>query len=505
MKVKCRVSPPHTSCPSVAGFRPLFVISAALLLGALCVPSYAAETPGKPRYNVLFIAIDDLNASLSCYNHPLVKSPNIDRLAARGVRFDRAYCQYPLCNPSRSSLLSGLRPDTSRIYGNGMPIRRQFPDIVTLPQMFKNQGYFSARVGKIYHYGVPGQIGTSGLDDPPSWDQFVNPSGRDRDDQADVINFTPDRQLGAALCWMEAKGTDAEQTDGKVASEAIKLLEEHKDKPFFLAVGFYRPHVPDIATSPYFALYPLDKVTLPDEPPGHIANIPPIALTCNPLNYGLDPQKLRIFKRAYFASISFVDAQVGKVLDALERLKLADNTIVVIWGDHGWSLGEHGQWQKMLLFEEVARVPFMIAMPKSKVTGVCRRTVELVDMYPTLADLCGLTAPANLEGKSLRPLLENPNAPWTMPAITQVLRNRDGKGVMGYSIRNERWRYTEWDAGAAGAELYDQDADPHEYQNLANDAKYASTVAELQALLPKTKPAGIQAPKAKKKKKAPPA
>jgi uncharacterized sulfatase len=476
------------------------LLCSAVLLALLSPPLSAAERPARPRYNVLFIAIDDLNVSLGCYSHPLVKSPNIDRLAARGVRFDHAYCQYPLCNPSRSSLLSGLRPDTSRIYDNGIPIRKPFPDIVTLPQMFKNQGYFSARVGKIYHYGVPGQIGTSGLDDPPSWNQFINPRGRDKDDEPDVINFTPDRQLGAALCWMEAKGADEEQTDGKVAAEAIRLLEEHKDKPFFLAVGFYRPHVPDIATKPYFALYPLEKVTLPQEPPEHIANIPPIALTTRPLNYGIEEEKLRIFKRAYFASISFVDAQVGKVLDALERLKLADNTVVVLFGDHGWSLGEHGQWQKQLLFEEVARVPFMIVLPKAKVTGVSPRPVELVDIYPTLADLCGLTPPSNLEGKSLRPLLENLKAPWSKPAVTQQVRREGGRQVMGYSVRTERWRYTEWDGGAAGAELYDQEADPHEYQNLAKDPTYASKLAELKALLPKTKPAEIPGRGGKKKK-----
>ena len=471
----------------------------AVLVGSAVV-SWAAQASTAQRYNVLFIAADDLNVSLGCYDHPLVKSPNIDRLAAHGVRFDRAYCQYPLCNPSRSSLLSGLRPDTSRIYDNGIPIRRRFPDIVTLPQMFKNQGYYSARVGKIYHYGVPGDIGTSGLDDAPSWNQVVNPRGRDKDDEADVINFTPGRGLGSALCWLEAKGTDAEQTDGKVAAEAIRLLEEHKDKPFFLAVGFYRPHVPDIATSPFFALYPLEKVTLPKEPPKHIANIPPIALTTTPLNYGLEEEKLRTFKRAYFASISLMDAQVGKVLDALDRLKLADNTIVVFFGDHGWSLGEHGQWQKRLLFEEVARVPFIIALPKAKATGASPRTVEFVDVYPTLADLCGLTPPANLEGKSLRPLLENPKAPWSKPAITQVVRGESGTRVMGYSVRTERWRYTEW--GAAGSELYDQDADPHEYQNLAKDAHYAGTVAELKALLPRTKPAEVPGAEGRKKTKA---
>jgi uncharacterized sulfatase len=462
----------------------------------------AAEKPSSPRLNVLFIAVDDLNVSLGCYGHPLVKSPNIDRLAARGVRFDRAYCQYPLCNPSRSSLLSGLRPDATHIYNNATPIRQVFPDIVTLPQMFKNNGYFSARVGKLYHYGVPYQIGTSGLDDAPSWNQFINPRGRDRDDEADIINFTPTHPLGSALCWLEAKGTDEEQTDGKVAAEAIRLLEEHKDQPFFLAVGFYRPHVPDIATKKYFDLYPFEQITLPKEPPEHLANIPPIALTVKPANYGVEEEKLRRFKRAYFASISFVDAQVGKVLDALDRLNLSGNTITVFWGDHGWCLGEHGQWQKQLLFEESARVPFMIALPKTKVTGVSPRTVELVDIYPTLADLCGLKPPANLGGKSLRSLLKNPQAPWSAPATTQQVRNEGGRQIMGYSVRNERWRYTEWDGGAAGSELYDQDADPHEYQNLAKAEKYAKTVAEMKKFMPKTKPQ-IPAPPAGKQKQQP--
>jgi iduronate 2-sulfatase len=473
------------------GFRALVVLFTCLSAWSL----FAAV----PRFNVLFIAVDDLNVSLGCYDHPLVKSPNIDKLAARGIRFDRAYCQYPLCNPSRSSLLSGLRPDTSRIYDNGTPIRKVFPDIVTLPQLFKNNGYFSARVGKIYHYGVPGQIGTSGLDDAPSWNQFINPRGRDRDDEADVINFTPSRQLGAALCWMEAKGNDEEQTDGKVAAEAIRLLEEHKDGPFFIAAGFYRPHVPDVATKKYFDLYPLEKVSLPQEPPEHLTNIPPIALTTKPLNYGLPEEKLRTFKRAYFASISFVDAQIGKVLDALERLKLAENTVVVLFGDHGWSLGEHGQWQKQLLFEEVARVPLIIALPKAAVTGTSPRPVELVDLYPTLADYCGLKPPTDLEGRSLRPLLENPKVRWLIPAVTQQVRNEGGKAIMGYSVRTEHWRYTEWDGGAAGSELYDHLNDPHEYLNLAKDARYAKSVADMKKLMPRTKPDEIPLPSRKKK------
>lgn len=463
--------------------------------------SAATTTTGSEKFNVLFIACDDLNTALGCYGHPQVKTPNIDRLAARGVRFDRAYCQFPLCNPSRSSLLGGVRPDTSGIYENATPIRKVFPDIVTLPQLFKNGGRYVARVGKMYHYGVPGQIGTSGLDDEPSWTEVVNPRGRDKDDEADVINFTPQRGLGSSLAWMQAKGEDAEQTDGKVASETIRLLEAHKDKPFFIAAGFYRPHVPDIATKKYFDLYPLEQMTLPVEPAGHVTNAPPIAFHPEPPNYGLEETKLKQFKRGYFASVSFVDAQVGKVLDALERLGLADKTIVVFWGDHGWCLGEHGQWQKTLLFEESARVPLIIATPDRKQGAISPRTVELLDLYPTLADLCGLAVPKTVEGKSLRPLLVNPSAAWTKPAVTQQTRNHQGRQIMGYSVRTERWRYTEWDGGRLGRELYDHDADPREWHNLANDPKFSSHVAEMKCLLPKTTPKLDLAPRAKKKNK----
>lgn len=477
------------------------LVAGCLVVGAglTPMPAPAAEPAGLGKRNVLLIAVDDLNVSLGCYGHPLVKTPHMDRLAARGVVFDRAYCQFPLCNPSRASLLGGVRPDTCRIYSNQTRLRDVMPDIVTLPQLFIRHGYAVARVGKIYHYGVPADIGTSGMDDAPSWQEVVNPRGVDKDLEPDLINFTPQRGLGSALAWLATEAPDAEHTDGKVADETIRLLEKYRDKPFFLAAGFYRPHVPEVATRNYFDLYPLEQVTLPTEPAEHFQHIPYAALNVRPLHYGLEEEKLRLFKRAYFAAVSFVDAQIGRVLDALDRLGLATNTVVVLFGDHGWLLGEHGQWQKMSLFEESARAPLLIAAPGCRTNAVCKRPVEFVDIYPTVADLCGLPCPPHVEGQSLRPLLENPQTRWTKPALTQVLRRDLIPYVMGYSVRTERWRYTEWDGGKGGAQLYDHDADPHEWNNLARDPKYAPTVAELKALLPQ--PVSVPTPPAERPKK----
>lgn len=453
----------------------------------LCLMSATIVAAQPKHMNVLFIASDDLNNDLGTYGHPLVKSPNIDRLARRGLRFDRAYTQFPLCSPSRSSLMTGRRPDTTQVYDLVKHFRKTLPDVVTLPQMFRQNGYYAARVGKIYHYGVPGDIGTSGLDDPQSWDKVVNPRGRDKDEEKLLRNLTPGRALGSALAFLAAEGTDEEQTDGKVATETIKLLEENRDKPFFIAAGFYRPHCPFIAPKKYFDLYPLDKITLPNEPPDHLKNVPDAAFWTRPPFWGLNEHERREAIQAYFAAITFMDAQVGRLLDALERLKLADNTIVVFWSDHGYMLTEHGQWMKQNLFEESARVPFIIAAPGTKAKGrATGRTVELLDIYPTLAELTHLTASPQLEGRSLRSLLDNPQAKWDKPAYTQVERGGQagqGRQFMGRSIRTERWRYTEWDEGKKGIELYDHASDPHEYHNLAADAAFAKTVEEMRRLL----------------------
>jgi iduronate 2-sulfatase len=448
-----------------------------LLVGLLYAEGYAR------KHNVLFIAVDDLAPALRCYGNLIAKTPHIDRLATSGVRFDRAYNQLPLCNPTRASVMTGLRPDTIKVYDLDRHFRDEVPNAVTLSQTFMQNGWWAGRVGKIYHYNVPASIGTNGFDDLPSWQKTVNPKGRDKAEESLVFNAEPHRKISAALSWLAADGDDLEQTDGMITTEAIKLMEVKRDKPFFLGVGFFRPHTPFVAPKKYFAMYPLNEMRLPYAPKGDRDDIPIAAFAhnCPVPNYGLDDLTLRKALQAYYATVSFVDAQIGRLMAALDQLKLADNTIVVLWSDHGYHLGEHnGIWQKRTLFEQSARSPLIIRVPGAKGNGTaCTRIVEFVDIYPTLTDLADLKSPSGLEGRSLKPLLQNPLAEWNGTAITQVLRPADKrlvKPVMGRSIRTARWRYSDWAEGQAGVELYDHASDPLEFNNLAlkpnADAKF---------------------------------
>ncbi|MCX6906445.1 MAG: sulfatase [Verrucomicrobia bacterium] len=478
---------------------------------ALIATATLADTP---KLNVLHIISDDLCARLGCYGDPMVKSPNIDRLAARGVKFDRAYCQFPLCNPSRASFMTGLRPDTTKVYGNRTMFRETVPDAVSIPQSFKKAGYSVARVGKLFHYGVPTQIGTDGLDDPVSWEKVVNPKGRDVDDftmieriqlapgetRTTIVKATALNELGGRLSWLAADGTDEEQTDGKGAASAVGMLETcaKNATPFYFAVGFYRPHTPYVAPKKWFAMYPLDGIRLPVIPANLAELFPAPALAVQKKEeLGMDDDLRRRAIQAYSAATSFMDAQTGKLLAVLDRLNLTDKTVVVFHSDHGYHLGEKNLWQKMSIFEESARVPLIISVPGNKANGAtCLKPVELVSLHKTLTDVCGIAADSKTEGHSLRPLVENPKADWKHAAFSQVTRGAavgtfekgkrgkaKGKPIMGRSVRTERWRYTEWDEGRAGVELYDHDNDPAEMKNLANDPKHADAVAQMKRLL----------------------
>ncbi len=460
------------------------ILLSALLTIVAPLELHASEKKStNPPRNVLLIVSDDLNTALSCYGHALVKSPNIDRLAARGLRFDQAHCQFPLCNPSRASFLTGLRPDTTGVLENSTHFRQHVPDVITLPQLFERNGYFVARVGKLFHYGVPNQIGTSGLDDPPSWLEVVNPRGRDKDEEGKIFSLEPGK-FGATLSWLAADGTDEEQTDGIGAQAAIRLLENHHAEPFFIAVGFFRPHTPYVAPKKYFDLYDLKRISLVRQPGGGREGVPEPALTVNPPNYGISDDLQKQAIQAYHASTTFMDAQVGKLLDALDRLKLTDNTIVVFTSDHGYHLGEHGLWQKQSLFEESTRVPLIISAPGMKGAGKSSSSLaELIDLYPTLADLCGLTPPSDLPGRSLRPILDDPSIVVKSAAFSQVRRGGRQQAFDGRAVRTERYRYIEWDGSNKGVQLYDHQVDPQEQHNLAHDPSYQHTVAEMQRLL----------------------
>ena len=483
----------HSGLVNHSAMKNLLLLLAALL-PALAVP----QTTLAAKPNVLFIISDDLNNYLGCYGDPRAKTPNIDKLAARGVRFDRAYCTFPLCGPSRNSMLCGLYPNSTGILSNAQLFRQTIPSHVSLSQAFRQAGYFAARIGKLYHYNVPKSIGTNGHDDPASWELELNPAGVDRmEEEPKIFTLTPG-QFGGTLSWYASPKDDAQHTDGLNASDAEWVLErcaKRQDRPFFLAVGFFRPHTPYVAPEvPYYNWYPEAEMPVHPAIDKNPPEVPAAALG----SYKKEQDQLtddlrRQFVRAYYASISFMDAQVGRVVDALDRLGLADNTIIVFTSDHGYHMGEHGLWQKMSLFEGSSRVPLLIVAPGTAGKGTVVKTpVSHLDLYPTLTALAGVEAPGNLQGQSLVPMLNDANAVGRGWALTQVSRGggakratvsrdrgSDGKQIFGYSLRTPRWRYTEWDEGNAGRELYDHDNDPEELVNLAGKAEHAKTVEEL--------------------------
>jgi iduronate 2-sulfatase len=433
---------------------------------------------------VLFIISDDLNNSIGCYDSPIVETPNIDRLAQRGVRFERAYCQFPLCGPSRNSMLTGLYPNSTGILANSQIFRQTIPKHKSLPHAFRLDGYFAARIGKLYHYNVPKSVGTNGHDDPGSWELELNPAGCDRLlEEPDIFSLRPG-SFGGTLSWYASPREDLLHTDGMLASDAEWVLERcarDRSRPFFLAVGFYRPHTPYVAPEKYFEGYPEKEMPLVEGVEEDQRDLPAMALGSHKKEHEqlTDPLRQQAIQ-AYFASITFMDAQVGRVLDALDRLGLADNTIVVFTSDHGYHLGEHGLWQKMSLFEESARVPLIIAAPGKGVEGgVSKTPVGLIDLYPTLTELCDVFAPESLQGQSLVPMLVDPKVEGRGWALSQVTRGPRNRRVFGFTLRTPRWRYTEWDQTRGGRELYDHEKDPYELTNLADDPTQADELAEL--------------------------
>lgn len=463
------------------------------LLAWIFMASVAVAEAVPPRpLNVLFIVADDLNTSLGCYGDPLAKTPHLDRLAARGVRFDRAYCTFPLCGPSRNSFLTGLYPNATGILANAQIFRQTNPGHPSLPELFRRRGGFAARVGKLYHYNVPASIGTAGHDDPASWEAAFNPAGVDHlAEEPRIFSLVPG-QFGGTLSWLASPAPDAAHTDGLVAARAERVLAEcaaDRSRPFFLAVGFYRPHTPYVAPRGYFDLHPEAEMPVVAGVAEDRGDIPAAAMESGHREEEAMTDDLRRQARqAYLASVSFLDAQVGRVIAALDRLDLAVDTIVVFTSDHGYHLGEHGLWQKRSLFEESCRVPLLVIWPGvSRTGGVVRAPVSQIDLYPTLAAGCGLAPPAGLPGQDLAALLDDPGRPGRGWALTQVTRpgvQKEGlkEGLApfsGYSLRTPRWRYTEWDAGRQGRELYDHDADPRELTNLADDPRHATDVEAL--------------------------
>jgi len=468
-----------------------------LAVVAVLAPSArAGAAPGRP--NVLFIAIDDLRPALGCYGDTTALTPNIDRLASRGIRFNRAYCQQAVCSPSRLSLMTGRRPDTIRVWDLKTHFREALPEVVTLPQHFKNHGYHTQSIGKVYHGSGPPSK------DPPSWSVEAQ---YDVAHDAKVRYANPENLKGKGL---KRGSTEAGLASGSVyidqivCDEAVRALTalKEKGKPFFLAVGFRKPHLPFCAPAKYWDLY--DRSAIP--PPAttdHPRGAPELAVrswkelegyTDIPNDCRLTAEKVRELRHGYYACVSYVDALVGRLLDELDRLRLAENTVVVLWGDHGFHLGEQGLWTKSNNYELSTRVPLILSVPGQANRGAATDAlVEFVDVYPTLADVCGLAAPAGVEGISLKPLIAEPERPWKRAAFSQYPRARKanrhrGHGdFMGYAVRTERYRYVEWREWKTGRvvarELYDHARDPNEMHNIAERPDQAAVVREMADVL----------------------
>jgi arylsulfatase A-like enzyme len=429
----------------------------------------------KPKYNVLFIMADDMRPELGTYGNKIIQTPNLDKLASWGVRFDQAYVQYPLCNPSRASLLNGRYPTQTGVLDNRTWFGAAHPEFVSLPRYFKQQGYASLRTGKIFH---------GGIDDTEAWTE----GGEKRNFEGAINTTAPGQNPQNSDRIVALEGNGESHNDYRFTTKAIEFLEQYKDKPFLLMFGLTKPHSPPTAPKRMIEMYDVTKMPLPVDfmpRPTVLAGFPKLSVPPRngDLFIGRDASEAeaREVMRAYYASITYADYNVGRVLDALERLKLRDNTIIVFWGDHGYHLGEKGKWSKHnSLFEIGTRVPLMIVMPGAKGNGKASpRVVEAVDLYATLADLCGLPRPQGIAGESLKPLLNNPTAKWNQPAYTVTKFNQN----LGKAVRTERWRYVEYDDG--GAMLFDRQKDPHELKNLASDPAHAKVVAEMKALLAK--------------------
>jgi iduronate 2-sulfatase len=443
------------------------MVLVASLVVLLCASStFAAE----PKYSVLFIIADDLTyTALSCYGNKVCKTPNIDRLAERGTRFTRAYCQGTYCGPSRASFLSGYYPHATGVLGYTSP-RPQIGDRATWPQHFKDHGYYSARVSKIYHMGVPGGIekGDDGADDALSWTERFNSKGPEWQAPGDgeTLEGNPDGKKpvvgGNTFVVVEADGDDLVHADGKTAAKAVELINNHKDKPFWLGVGFVRPHVPFVAPRAYFKPFkPFDQMVLPETVQRDWDDIPKAGINYKTSeNMKMDVRRQKKAVGGYYASVAYMDAQVGKVLDALEKANLYDRTIIVFTSDHGYHLGEHDFWAKVSLHEESAGVPLIICVPGKK-PAVCNSLVELLDLYPTTAKLCGLSVPDRLQGKDISKMLDDPSHEVRDAAFSVAPMRK------GFLLREQKYAFIQYgEAALDGIELFDMESDPKQFTNL---------------------------------------